>query len=145
MVRASASRWAMFCAIAANGSSWKTFDRVRTRKYWEERVAANGRFENIYTLGMRGIHDSDMQGPKTDIERIRTLEQIFTDQRALIATHGVGRVIPNAPSDAPSALAAVPQMFCAYKEVLELYRQGLRVPDDVTIVWPDDNFGYVRN
>jgi hypothetical protein len=36
-------------------------------------------------------------------------------------------------------------MFCAYKEVLALYRQGLRVPDDVTIVWPDDNFGYIRN
>ena len=36
-------------------------------------------------------------------------------------------------------------MFCAYKEVLDLYRQGLKVPDDVTIVWPDDNFGYVRN
>jgi hypothetical protein len=36
-------------------------------------------------------------------------------------------------------------MFCAYKEVLDLYRQGLRVPDDVTIVWPDDNFGYIRN
>ncbi|HLP24486.1 MAG TPA: glycosyl hydrolase 115 family protein, partial [Acidobacteriota bacterium] len=34
---------------------------------------------------------------------------------------------------------------CTYKEVLDLYRGGLRVPDDVTIVWPDDNFGYVRN
>ncbi len=39
----------------------------------------------------------------------------------------------------------MPQIFCAYKEVLALYRQGLRVPDDVTLVWPDDNFGYVRN
>jgi hypothetical protein len=101
--------------------------------YWEQRVAANGRFENIYTLGMRGIHDSAMQGPKTDAERIRTLEQIFADQRALLARHVDPRV------------EQVPQMFCAYKEVLALYRQGLRVPDDVTIVWPDDNFGYVRN
>ena len=101
--------------------------------YWDQRVAENGRYENIYTLGMRGIHDSTMQGPKTDVERIKVLEQVFADQRALIARH----VRPE--------IEQVPQMFCAYKEVLDLYRQGLRVPDDVTLVWPDDNFGYVRN
>lgn len=101
--------------------------------YWDERLAANGRFENIYTLGMRGIHDSNMQGPKTDPERIATLQKIFADQRALIAHH-VGPQVEQ-----------VPQAFCAYKEVLGLYRQGLQVPDDVTIIWPDDNFGYVRN
>ena len=147
-------------------------NREGVLRYWEQRVAENGRFENIYTLGMRGIHDSDMQGPKTDAERIRTLEQIFADQRTLIEKYStrrvppdgqaeVGRVIPNAPSAETTAadkarrirdnppylhtLTDVPQMFCAYKEVLALYRQGLRVPDDVTIVWPDDNFGYVRN
>jgi len=102
------------------------------RHYWEERVAANGQFENIYTLGMRGIHDSAMQGPKTSAERIKVLEQIFADQRAMVARH----VNPD--------LAKVPQIFCPYKEVLADYRNGLRVPDDVTIVWPDDNFGYLR-
>lgn len=114
-----------------------TYNYVTNRdgvlKYWEDRVKANGRFENVYTLGMRGIHDSNMQGPKTDPERIRTLEQIFADQRALLGKY----VRPD--------VAQVPQMFCAYKEVLSLYRQGLKVPDDVTIVWPDDNHGYVRN
>jgi hypothetical protein len=108
-------------------------NRTGVRRYWEERVAANARFESIFTLGMRGIHDSSMVGPKTDAERIATLEQIFADQRALLAQH----VAPTAER--------VPQVFCAYKEVLELYRQGLRVPDDVAIVWPDDNFGYIRN
>jgi hypothetical protein len=108
-------------------------NRDGVRKYWEDRVAANGRYENIYTIGMRGIHDSNMQGPKTDAERIRVLEQVFADQRSMLARH----VRPD--------VERVPQMFCAYKEVLELYRQGLKVPDDVTIVWPDDNFGYVRS
>jgi hypothetical protein len=102
-------------------------------RYWEERVAANASYESIFTLGMRGIHDSNMVGPKTDAERIATLEKIFADQRALLARH----LTP--------AVERVPQIFCAYKEVLDLYRQGLRVPGDVTIVWPDDNFGYVRN
>jgi hypothetical protein len=108
-------------------------NRDGVRAYWEERVRTNGRFENIYTLGMRGIHDSNMQGPKTDAERIATLERIFADQRAMLAQH----VRPD--------VEQVPQIFCAYKEVLDLYRQGLKVPDDVTIVWPDDNHGYIRN
>lgn len=102
------------------------------RHYWEERVAQNGRFENIYTLGMRGIHDSAMQGPTTSAERRKVLEQIFADQRAMLARH----VNPD--------LTKVPQIFCPYKEVLADYRNGLRVPDDITIVWPDDNFGYLR-
>ena len=102
------------------------------RHYWEERVTQNGRFENIYTLGMRGIHDSAMQGPKTSAERIKVLEQIFADQRAMLTRH-VNRDVWK-----------VPQIFCPYKEVLADYRNGLLVPDDVTIVWPDDNFGYLR-
>ena len=107
--------------------------RSEVLRYWEQRVAENARYDNIYTLGMRGIHDSAMQGPKTTADRIRVLEQVFADQRALLAKY----VNPN--------LDAVPQMFCAYKEVLDLYRQGLRVPGDVTIVWPDDNYGYIRD
>jgi hypothetical protein len=103
------------------------------RSYWEERVRTNARYESIYTLGMRGIHDSAIQGTKTDAERINVLGQVFADQRAMIAKN----IRPD--------VERVPQMFCAYKEVLDLYRQGLRVPDDVTIVWPDDNFGYIRN
>lgn len=107
-------------------------NREGVRRYWEERVATSARFENIYTLGMRGVHDSGMVGPRTDAERKSTLEQVFADQRELLARH-VDRSVER-----------VPQVFCAYKEVLGLYRQGLRVPEDVTIVWPDDNFGYIR-
>jgi hypothetical protein len=126
-------------------------NREGVRAYWEQRVQENGRFENIYTLGMRGIHDSNMQGPKTDAERITTLEQIFADQRAMLAKYAkpdAGAPLDGArgrPQGTPLQIESIPQMFCAYKEVLELYRQGLKVPDDVTIVWPDDNFGYIRN
>jgi hypothetical protein len=111
-----------------------TANREGVLRYWDERVATNARYENIHTLGMRGIHDSGMAGPKTDAGRIAVLEQIFADQRALLAAHNPG-----------TAVERIPQMFCAYKEVLALYRQGLRVPDDVTILFPDDNFGYIRN
>jgi Glycosyl hydrolase family 115/Gylcosyl hydrolase family 115 C-terminal domain len=114
----------------------KAYDYTRNpegvRRYWEERLRENGRFENLYTLGMRGIHDSAIQGPKTQAERIKLLEQIFRVQRELIAAHVSAEV------------TKVPQIFVPYKEVLADYRTGLRVPEDVTIVWPDDNFGHIR-
>ncbi len=100
--------------------------------YWEERARENGKFENIYTIGMRGIHDSPLIGTKSQEERIPLLEKIFGVQRGLIAKH-TGK-----PAE------TVPQIFCPYKEVLADYRAGLKVPDDVTIVFPDDNFGYIR-
>jgi hypothetical protein len=101
--------------------------------YWEDRLKTNSQFENIYTLGMRGIHDSNIQGANTNTERIDLLQSILSDQRTLLKNYST------------NPIAETPQMFCAYKEVLDLYRLGLDIPDDVTIVWPDDNFGYVRN
>ncbi|HZB46893.1 MAG TPA: glycosyl hydrolase 115 family protein, partial [Pyrinomonadaceae bacterium] len=108
------------------------------RRYWEERALSNGRFENVYTLGMRGIHDSPIQGPKTQAERISLLEKIFDVQRGLLAEHAAPHISSNGD------VTEVAQIFCPYKEVLTDYRGGLRVPEDVTVVFPDDNFGYIR-
>ncbi len=101
--------------------------------YWNARVRANGRYESVWTLGMRGIHDSGIVGPTTDDARRSLLERIFADQRAMLS-RGVNRDV-----------ARVPQVFTPYKEVLDVYRGGLKVPDDVTLMWPDDNFGYIRH
>ena len=101
-------------------------------KYWEQRVRENGKFENIYTMGMRGIHDGAMPGGGTESEKAARLETIIADQRQMLARN----VSPN--------VAAVPQIFCPYKEVLPLYRLMKNLPDDITLVWPDDNYGYVR-
>jgi hypothetical protein len=100
--------------------------------YWEQRVRENGRFESTWTLGMRGIHDSGMPGPGTVEEKRDVMTKIIAAQRAMLAKH-----VDADPSQ-------VPQIFCPYKEVLDIYRAGLTLPDDVTIVWPDDNFGYIR-
>ena len=81
---------------------------------------------------MRGIHDSGMPGGGTTAEKRDRMEQIIGLQREMLAKH----VNPD-----PSR---VPQIFVPYKEVLELYQSGMKLPDDVTIVWPDDNFGYIR-
>lgn len=110
------------------------FDQNRTNimAYWRERLEANGKFENIYTVGMRGIHDSGMPGGGTQAEKTARLQRVIAAQRELIAQ----TVSPDP--------AQVPQIFCPYKEVLGLYMNGLQLPDDVTLVWPDDNHGYIR-
>src|SRR5215831_16549904 len=100
--------------------------------YWEQRVRENGRYENVYTVGMRGIHDSGMPGGGTPAEKRDRLEEIIRLQREMLARN----VNPDP--------ARVPQIFVPYKEVLEIYQSGLRLPDDITVVWPDDNFGYIR-
>jgi hypothetical protein len=102
------------------------------RAYWEERVRGNAGYESIWTLGMRGIHDSGIQGADDMPTRRKFLETIIVDQRAMLARH----VAPQGER--------VPQVFTPYKEVLDIYRAGLAVPDDVTLMWPDDNFGYIR-
>ena len=102
------------------------------REYWARRLVENGRYENIYTLGMRGKDDEPMKFTGTNQEKIALMEQIFADQRALLAKH----VYPDPDK--------VPQVFIPYTEVLGLYDSGLKVPGSVTICWPDDNFGYIR-
>ena len=102
------------------------------RDYWAKRLAANGKYENVYTLGMRGKDDEPMKGGTTAKEKIALMEQIFADQRNLLARY----VNPD--------VARVPQVFIPYTEVLSLYDAGMKVPEGVIICWPDDNFGYLR-
>ena len=101
-------------------------------KYWEQRVRENGKFESIWTLGMRGISDGAMPGGGTTQEKAARLHTIISAQREILS-----RLVN-------TNLTQVPQIFCPYKEVLELYRLAPGIPDDITIVWPDDNYGYVR-
>lgn len=100
--------------------------------YWEQRAKESSDFENIYTIGMRGIHDSGMEGMSSMEEQVAFIEKIFADQREIIA------------NNINEEVEKVPQAFTPYKEVLDIYDNGLELPDDVTIVWPDDNYGYIR-
>ncbi|MCR8666825.1 glycosyl hydrolase 115 family protein [Aestuariibaculum sp. M13] len=101
--------------------------------YWENRVKAAKNIDAIYTMGMRGVHDSGMEGVKSKDEAVDLLDGIIKDQRGLLEKH----INPDATQ--------VPQAFTVYKEVLDLYKNGLEVPEDITLVWTDDNYGYIRS
>ncbi|MCV2394439.1 glycosyl hydrolase 115 family protein [Actinotalea sp. M2MS4P-6] len=113
------------------------------REYWRGSVRQNGAYEVSWTVGMRAIHDSGFTTRTIDADeslspeqkhraKVDMLGEVIADQRRLL-TEGLG-------DRAATAL----QLFIPYKEVLPLYDSGLDLPDDVTVVWANDNFGHVR-
>ena len=108
-------------------------NRDEIYKYWEDRVKQAKNYENVYTVGMRGIHDGAMPGGKNFEDKLRLMDEVIADQRGMLKKH----VNKNE--------SKIPQIFCPYKEVLKLYQAGIKLPEDVTVVWPDDNHGYIRN
>jgi hypothetical protein len=98
------------------------------RDYWTASAERNRPFESLYTVGMRG--DGDM--PMSRDTNVALLERIVADQRRILAQV----VNPD--------VTKVPQVWALYKEVQEYYEQGMTVPDDVTLLWSDDNFGNLR-
>jgi hypothetical protein len=107
-------------------------NRANMLRYWDEAVEKFGKFDNIYTVGLRGADDYPMAGADTPEGMAKILEDVFAEQRKILTTR-LGK-----PAD------QIPQVFTPYKEVLPAYDAGLKVPDDVTLAWPDDNFGYIR-
>lgn len=107
-------------------------NKAEVQKYWAERLdeVKGSKGGNMLTIGMRGIHDGSMEGVKTMKEKFDGLQQVINDQQDLIRKH-IGD---------PSKQI---QVFIPYKEVLDIYNMGLKVPDYVTLMWCDDNYGYL--
>jgi hypothetical protein len=124
--------------------AWKEWERhgqgpwdyltngAELRTFWEDGIARDKGKESIVTIGMRGNGDQPMVQGGDSAANIALLEKIVTDQRKII-----GDGLHTGPT-------TVPQDWALYKEVQEYYEQGMRVPDDVTLLWCDDNWGNVR-
>jgi hypothetical protein len=98
------------------------------RDFWRRGVERMGTNESLVTIGMRGDGDE----PMTQGTAIPLLERIVSDQRKII-----GEVTGKDPAETP-------QVWALYKEVQAYYDQGMRVPDDVTLLFSDDNWGNIR-
>jgi beta-xylosidase len=98
------------------------------RAFWRHGIERMGSRENIVTIGMRG--DGDL--PMTEGSNVALLERIVADQRKIIAD------VTGKPA------SATPQLWALYKEVQDYYDKGMRVPDDVTLLFSDDNWGNIR-
>jgi hypothetical protein len=101
--------------------------------FWKEGITRNAKYDNLVTVGMRGDGDEPMAGRGSKMEdNIKILTNVINDQRELIA-EAYGK-----------PASEVPQMWAIYKEVQDYYDAGMRVADDITILWCDDNWGNVR-
>uniref|UniRef100_UPI003D7FDD41 glycosyl hydrolase 115 family protein n=1 Tax=Pedobacter sp. TaxID=1411316 RepID=UPI003D7FDD41 len=127
MLRNNVGEW-----DASKGDFNYITNKDRVYNYWDQRVKESSINDAIYSLGMRGVHDSGIEGVKKTEDIVPLLTQIFKDQRGILEKH------------IPKNITTIPQAFVVYKEVLDIYNAGLKVPEDVTLVWPDDNYGYIQ-
>ena len=98
------------------------------REYWRKGIERMNSYESIVTLGMRGNGDEAM----SEGANIGLLERIISDQRKILA-EVTGKDV-----------TTIPQVWALYKEVQEYYDKGMRVPNDVTLLLCDDNWGNIR-
>jgi Glycosyl hydrolase family 115/Gylcosyl hydrolase family 115 C-terminal domain len=105
-----------------------TANGAELRDFWRQGVRRNKAYESLYTVGMRGDGDK----PMSRDNNVALLEHIVADQREILKEE----VNPD--------ITKIPQVWALYKEVQSYYEQGMRVPDDVTLLWSDDNFGNLR-
>ncbi|HEX7630772.1 MAG TPA: glycosyl hydrolase 115 family protein, partial [Lacunisphaera sp.] len=101
------------------------------QQFWREGIRRNKGFESLITMGLRGANDTPM-APGGPAANRALLEQIVDVQRRILREE----VNPD--------ITRVPQVWCLYKEVQEFYDAGMRVPDDVTLLWAEDNWGNLR-
>ncbi len=102
------------------------------KRFFREGIERNKDHETLITVGMRGDGDEPMAGDDDMPANIALLEKVVADQRAIIADV-LGR-----------PAATVPQVWSLYKEVADYYDRGMKVPEDVTLLWCDDNWGNIR-
>lgn len=101
--------------------------------YWAERLKYVAGTETFMTVGMRGVHDGRMEGIKTTEEYRDALHEVLDVQTDLLKEY------------INADVKKIPQTIVLYKEVLNVYRSGLEVPDYVTLMWTDDNHGHIAN
>ncbi len=128
LLRSNTGEW----DVAKRGRFNYITNKAAVQQYWAERLdeVKGSKGGNMLTIGMRGIHDGSMEGVHTMQEKFDGLQQVINDQQKLISKH-LGD--PHKQT----------QVFIPYKEVLDIYNMGLKVPDYVTLMWCDDNYGYL--
>jgi hypothetical protein len=131
MMRAQ-TEWTKRKAQIGNGEWNYATNEEGLKKFWEEGIHRNKDYDNLVTIGMRGDGDEPMiKGGDMD-SNVKLLERVVADQRKLLA-----RIVnPD--------VTRVPQLWALYKEVADYYKHGMKIPDDVTLLWCDDNWGNIR-
>ncbi|EKM52378.1 glycoside hydrolase family 115 protein [Phanerochaete carnosa HHB-10118-sp] len=125
MTRSTPVEWTLF----GDGPWDYSVNMQNIYNFWLAGTERAEPYENVYTMGMRGDGDE----PLAEGQDIGLLEQVISDQRGILS-----KVFNT------SDVTTIPQMWCLYKEVEGFYDDGMTVPDDITLLWTDDNWGNIR-
>ncbi|MBR1388599.1 MAG: glycosyl hydrolase 115 family protein [Prevotella sp.] len=107
-----------------------SINKERLDRFFREGMERNKNYENLVTIGMRGDGDVAM-GSGNDADNMKTLRQVIDGQRKII-------------KDIYGRPDGVPQLWAIFTEVQRYYDAGFQVPDDVTLLLCDNNWGYIR-
>jgi len=129
LARNSATEW----DIVGHGPYNYLTNKNEIVDYWSNRLKTVGQSHNIFTLGMRGKHDEAMEGVKTIAAYKDAFNEVLKDQTDLLKKY-----VNLDPTK-------IPQVVIPYKEVLDVYRAGIAIPDYATLMWCDDNYGYITH
>lgn len=112
-----------------NGGAWNyETNRERLLEFWRGGIERMGDYESVVTVGMRGDGDEAM----SEETAVDVMKSIIADQRSII------KEVTGKPA------AETPQVWAIYKEVQDYYDKGLRVDDDILVLFCDDNWGNIR-
>ncbi|MBB5729677.1 glycosyl hydrolase 115 family protein [Sphingomonas prati] len=131
MMRAH-KEWTDNRAEYGNGAWNYATNKPAVRKFFGEGITRNRANEVVVTIGMRGDGDVALESTGSLQSDVKLLESIIADQRAIIA-QGMAK-----PAE------QVPQVWVLFTEVYKYYDAGLKLPDDVTLMFADDNVGNLR-
>ena len=111
------------------GGAWNyETNGEKLREFWRGGIERMGDFESLVTIGMRGDGDEAM----SETTAVPLLQKIVRDQRAILSE------VRGKPA------AEIPQVWALYKEVQDYYEKGMRVDDDIIVLFADDNWGNIR-
>lgn len=108
-----------------NGTWGWDVNRENVTAFFREGAERSAQYETLYTLGMRGLGDAE--SPTLNASQLEDIVRV--QQEILAETHNTDNV------------STIPMMWCLYKEVGGYWSDGMDVPDDITLLWTDDNWG----
>lgn len=103
-------------------------NKEKLLEFWRGGIERMGDYESVITVGMRGDGDEAM----SEETAVHVLQEIIADQREILED------VIGSPAD------EIPQVWAVYKEVQDYYDKGMRVDDDILILFCDDNWGNIR-
>lgn len=128
----SQQEWIRHKANYGNGEWNYMTNEQALKRFFREGIEHTKNYESLITIGMRGDEDRPMADAGGREANMKMLKKIFDDQRQIISQ------VTKKPA------GKTPQVWTLYSEMLDYYNDGFDVPDDVTVMLCDDNWGDLR-